>query len=135
LERCPETVETQPLPQPAKPQAKPQAKPNKFLNWFSQQTSTQPPPPRRDTLQSEIKAYEVMVSPLIDQDPLSWWKDHHHQLPLLSSFARIQLATPGSSAPAERLFSKMGIINSKKRLSLHPNQVEYQSFLAGNAHL
>src|SRR3990167_8793663 len=48
-------------------------------------------------------------------EALSFWKQNSCRSPTLSRMARDYYAIPASSAPAERLFSTAGHLNSKKR--------------------
>ena len=53
-------------------------------------------------------------------DPLTWWKLNGAQHPLLAMLAKKHLCCPGTSVPAERLFSKAGNVVTEKRASLLP---------------
>ena len=46
---------------------------------------------------------------------LTWWGKRESEFPKLSKIARNTLAIPATSASSERIFSKMGNINSKLR--------------------
>lgn len=56
-------------------------------------------------------------------DPLQWWRKMASQLPSLSHLAKKTLCIPATSVPSERLFSKAGLLVTKKRASLHPDNV------------
>ena len=57
-------------------------------------------------------------------DCLFWWRGkRQQQYPRLSELARRVLAVPATSAASERLFSKAGLIITKKRNSLTGNTV------------
>jgi len=68
-------------------------------------------------LQEEYSTY--IIEPLSDftqlDEALSFWKQNSCRYPTLSRMARDYYAIPASSAPAERLFSTAGHLNSKKR--------------------
>ena len=42
------------------------------------------------------------------QDPLEWWKRNCHLYPHISRLAKKYHSLPGTSVPAERIFSKAG---------------------------
>lgn len=51
-------------------------------------------------------------------DILAWWSTNSQEYPCLSKMARDFLGTPATSVPAERLFSKAGLIIRKHRSQL-----------------
>lgn len=53
-----------------------------------------------------------------DVDILAWWSTHSKEYPCLAKMARDFLGTPATSVPAERLFSKAGLIIRKHRNQL-----------------
>ena len=62
-------------------------------------------------------------------DGLQWWREHKSEFPLLAKIARRYLAIPASSAPSERIFSKLGIIWEKRRANLKPETANAIVFL------
>ena len=70
--------------------------------------------------------YELLPDAESGIDQLLWWRDHQHQLPLLSYLARIVFAVPAASSKSERVFSMVGNIVTPKRAraSLNPAKVE-----------
>ena len=62
-------------------------------------------------------------------DPLEWWKTKKHQYPLMSHLALKYLCIQAASTAAERAFSLLGNILTKKRTSLSDEQVNMLSYL------
>ena len=58
-----------------------------------------------------------------DIEPLSWWRAHSTEYPILSKMAQNYLSVQASSVPCEQLFSLAGNIVSKKRNRLDENTV------------
>jgi hypothetical protein len=67
-----------------------------------------------------------------DPDPLHWWKQKEYLFPRIARLARKYLALPASSAPSERIFSKMNVVCDKRRASLDPERVERMVFIKEN---
>ena len=67
---------------------------------------------------TEIHNYLSQATLPEDTDPLSYWKEQHHSLPLLSKLACKYLSIPASSAPVERLFSIAGKVFRPERCRL-----------------
>ena len=80
----------------------------------------------------EIKYYLECKKIERSSDPLMWWKSNCHALPRLSSLAKKYLATPATSVPSERIFSKTGELLSKKRSNLKKSNVDMIIFLNKN---
>jgi hypothetical protein len=87
------------------------------------------------------KKYESSVVDEVDRyfdedgtmdDPLAWWKRKEPLFPRLARLARKYLALPASSAPSERIFSKMNAVVDKRRASLDPDRVERLVFIKEN---
>jgi hypothetical protein len=53
-------------------------------------------------------------------NPLLWWKSNSTQFPTISKIARKFLCIPATSAPSERVFSVAGLVISKLRAHLTP---------------
>jgi hypothetical protein len=64
-----------------------------------------------------------------DKDPLDWWKVNEPTFPILAKLARRLLALPASSAPSERVFSKVNEVVNKRRNRLEPSTSEKIVFL------
>ena len=66
------------------------------------------------------------------EDSMTWWKGNECRYPHLASLARIYLAIPATSTPAERVFSVAGIVVDKRRCSLRPAMIDTLVFLNKN---
>ncbi|XP_039510910.1 E3 SUMO-protein ligase ZBED1-like [Pimephales promelas] len=88
--------------------------------------------PVADRAREEVGKYrEVTPIPLSD-DPLKWWCKHEGVYPLLSLQAKRYLCVPGTSVPAERIFSTAGDIITAQRSCLLPEHVDQLLFLQKN---
>ena len=83
-----------------------------------------------DALKEEMHRYSSVLQIEIDSCPLKWWKEHEAKFPHLSKAAREVLAVPATSAPSERVFSKLAQIYCKERLSLGGDVANACLFLA-----
>ncbi len=99
------------------------------------------PDDRNEMLKREMEAYlrEPPV-PLRDgqgkfNNPLAWWKLNSTRFPHLARLAKKYLALPATSAAAERLFSKCGLVLSKLRNRLAPESLELLVLAAVNRDL
>ena len=63
-------------------------------------------------------------------DPLLWWKLRKHEFPILSRLARKYLCIQATSTPAERIFSKLGLILVKNRLRMTGEKFKEIMFLS-----
>ena len=75
-----------------------------------------------------------MKEPQIDKasppgSELSWWMIRESNYPLLSRLAKKFLCVPATSVEAERTFSALGNLLTKKRLCLTGTHVDMQLFL------
>lgn len=68
--------------------------------------------------------FPIFTISRLTEDPLTWWKNHEKQYPVLATMAKIYLATPASQTSSERLFSCGSHVVSPLRSSLDPNNVE-----------
>ena len=64
--------------------------------------------------------------------PLMWWKENEKRYPLVRNLAARVLAAPSTSVPSEQIFSKAGLVISKKRAALMPAVVDALIFLNKN---
>lgn len=67
-----------------------------------------------------------------DVEPLVWWRQKEPRFPRVARLAKKYLALPASSAPSERIFSKMNAVVDKRRASLDPDRVERIVFIKQN---
>ena len=70
-----------------------------------------------------------------DQDSFGWWRSRKEQYPTLVRLVRKFLRVPATSTQAERVFSWMGFLLNKRRLSLSGESVTMQLFLKDNLEL
>ncbi|CAG8556312.1 7748_t:CDS:2 [Ambispora gerdemannii] len=80
-----------------------------------------------------LSKYEVSHPLYATNNLYKWWNDHKATLPLLAEQARIYLAIPASSVPAEHLFSDAGNILTDKRNQLDPTNIHDILFLKENS--
>ncbi|KAK1944906.1 Zinc finger BED domain-containing protein 1 [Phytophthora citrophthora] len=64
--------------------------------------------------------------------PLSWWKTHHFNFPIIATLARKWLGCVASSVPSERSFSTAGNTITKRRSALKADTVRDIIFMAQN---
>ena len=62
-------------------------------------------------------------------DPLEWWEKNEQQFPRLAAVARQVLSVQPTSTPSERVFRASGIVFSKKRISLTPDNANKLIFM------
>ena len=89
---------------------------------------------KRATLVDELRSYRLLASKFVcasdgDGATLRFWDTHANGLPLLSSFARRFLATPGTSVPSEVAFSVSSFVGRKERCRLTPENLAMTVFL------
>ena len=90
--------------------------------------------PKKGTNNAKLEAMKFFEEPLLrrNEDPLVWWRDNERSYQLLSQLAKKYLCIPGTSFPAERLFSKEGELTSFKRNRLKAKNVHMFLFLNQN---
>ena len=86
---------------------------------------------RTSTVADEVDRY-LDEDSTEDDDPLAWWKQKEPLYPRVARLARKYLALPASSAPSERIFSKMNVVVDKRRASLDPDRVERMVYIKEN---
>ncbi len=71
----------------------------------------------------EIEKYSQLPEENSDIDPIEWWKKHETIYPCLSKYAFDVLCVTATSVPSEQIFSKAGIIITKRRNRLSDNTI------------
>lgn len=75
-----------------------------------------------DAISREIQTYRNLDIPFEENfDVFNWWYLHRSQFPMLYKLSCKILATPGSSAPSERVFSIVRQLLSEKRTKISSN--------------
>ena len=96
---------------------------------FSESESDEEVMSDMDSIKLEFQCYRK--EPVLDQDldPLEYWNSCRHKYPFLIKLVKKYLCIPATSTEAERTFSSLGNLLSKKRLSLKSENVDAQLFL------
>ena len=68
-------------------------------------------------------------------DPLMWWKKNESSFTNLARLARMFLAIPATSAPSERIWSRVSRILCLQRASLKPEVAQRMMFVKENLHI
>jgi hypothetical protein len=71
----------------------------------------------------EIEKYSQLPEENSDIYPIEWWKKHETIYPCLSKYAFDVLCVTATSVPSEQIFSKAGIIITKRRNRLSDNTI------------
>lgn len=89
---------------------------------------------RTSTSNVTLEARKYFEEPVLArlQDPLPWWKKNERYYELIAKIAKKYLCIPGTSVPAERVFSKAGKLVSISRNRLKPKNVNMFLFLNKN---
>ena len=66
----------------------------------------------------ELNRYQTEKKLKSDGDPLSWWRSHRAEYPVMARLARKYLTVQGTSTPAEHVISRLGIVLSKSRQAM-----------------
>ena len=83
-------------------------------------------------LTKELAQYSKIAAQPLKDDPLDWWRVERKRFPELAKVARVVLATPATSAPTERVFSKLGRVCARERAHMNPIMADAITFLASN---
>lgn len=78
----------------------------------------------RQKVTKEMRIYLKTQQIEIKEDPLKWWQEQMSTFPVLAQVARQILAIPASSAPTERVFSKLARVNAKDRCAMKPSMAD-----------
>eukprot|EP00092_Neocalanus_flemingeri_P041387 GFUD01045066.1.p1 GENE.GFUD01045066.1~~GFUD01045066.1.p1 ORF type:complete len:178 (-),score=35.71 GFUD01045066.1:80-613(-) len=86
----------------------------------------------QDVIKREIHFYQA--EPLLDRDcdPLDWWRERRSKYPNLVRLVRKYLCVPATSTQAERMFSALGLLLTKRRLAMTGENTNMQLFLKDN---
>jgi zinc finger BED domain-containing protein 1 (E3 SUMO-protein ligase ZBED1) len=90
---------------------------------------------RLPVLHDEVERYRKLQPISVDSNPLTWWKLHWKEFPILTELARRYLCIMPSSASSERAFSTAGNVSTKKRARLDADILEAQVVLHDNVDL
>ncbi|KAE8217333.1 hypothetical protein CF319_g8554 [Tilletia indica] len=83
------------------------------------------PEPEGEGHTDEITAYLVGGFPFRSgETALGWWRDNTKNLPVLAEVAKRVLASAGSTAAVERVFSAAGRVCSPRRRSVSPGTIQ-----------
>ena len=82
--------------------------------------------------EAEVTKYRSTPPLALKENPLGWWRKKEEDFPLLAKLAKRYLCIPGTSVPAERVFSTAGDILTAQRSTLKPKHVDQLLFLAKN---
>ncbi|KAG9272324.1 zinc finger BED domain-containing protein 1-like [Astyanax mexicanus] len=80
----------------------------------------------------EVNRYREVKPIPLSENPLTWWRLHAGEYPLLARQAKRYLCIPGTSVPSERVFSTAGDIVTAQRSCLTPQHVDQLLFLQKN---
>jgi len=85
-----------------------------------------------DPLKEELSLYRSFPEEDPKSNPYEWWRNYEGKLPRLALLARMYLCLPASSAPSERVFSRLQVTVSKKRARLKAGKVEKMVMISKN---
>ncbi|XP_061108746.1 E3 SUMO-protein ligase ZBED1-like isoform X2 [Conger conger] len=95
-------------------------------------TGDEAPQSAGDAAAAEVKKFQDETPLSLSGDPLSWWREHEHVYPHLSTVAKRFLCIPGTSVSSERVFSTTGDIVTAQRSVLKAGHVDQLVFLNRN---
>ena len=117
-------------PQESNKSLEPQSKKARFLASICDDDESVDDVGSKSNPQEEISRYlrEKTLKP--NDDPLLWWKRNRDIYPFLSQLAAKYLPIQATSTSAERMFSLLGNIITRKRTSMSDQTVNMLSFLS-----
>ena len=80
-------------------------------------------------IEEEIERYQKEEAISADDSALKWWKKNRNLYPIMSKLAAKYLSVQATSTAAERVFSTLGNMVTKKRNMLSDEHVEKLSYL------
>ena len=83
-----------------------------------------------DEIKIELANYRKEPSIAKTEDPLQYWKSKESVFPLLAKLAKKYLCVQATSTTAERIFSKLGLPLTKRRLCLDEDRSDRIMFLS-----
>lgn len=81
------------------------------------------------TRSEELAHYSYLCKTGQLEDPITFWRSHGGQMPLLKAMAQRYLSTPGTSVPSESAFSSSAYIGRKERARLSGENLSYTVFI------
>ena len=86
--------------------------------------------PALNSYLAEIENYLKEPKLKVSRCPFLWWREKFPLYPNMSVLARKYLSVQGTSTSAERVMSRMGIVLTKRRLSITGELFEKVMFLS-----
>ena len=96
----------------------------------SSDSSNSDTPETQNEVEIEMTNYRKESSLPKNENPLSYWKKKEVQYPLLAKLAKKYLCIQATSTTAERIFSRLGLLLTKRRLCLDGERSEKIMFLS-----
>ena len=84
----------------------------------------------KNTAEKEFVKYRAEPKLKSDGCPFQWWRSRSLEYPLMARLARKYLAVSGTSTPSERVISRLGLVLTKRRLSMKGNLFSKIMFLS-----
>ena len=110
-------------------QEEPQAKKTRY-DEFMLDSSDDSLPREKNVIEDEIQTYLRDPKSDIKAEPLLFWKVNYARFPRLSLLATKYLSIPATSVQAERIFSTLGNVVTKKRACLDGERIHKLIFLS-----
>ena len=84
----------------------------------------------KNSAEKEFVKYRAEPKLKSDGCPFQWWRSRSLEYPLMARLARKYLAVSGTSTPSERVISRLGLVLTKRRLSMKGNLFSKIMFLS-----